>query len=127
MLKHVFVLIFILILTNTTAFSFSEYTVKSSTKIAFFDNKKSQDFNIQRKLFIKTFGEEYKNIKPKNIKPNFKNRDDVTNWLSYVFKAEHQYFISAKHPMHWITIEKEHKSLDLFYMSSGRTIKAYGI
>ena len=50
-----------------------------------------------------------KDIEPQNIKPHFKSRDDVTDWLSDVFKAEHQYFISAKHPMHWITIEKDHK------------------
>ncbi len=109
MIKHVFVLIINLTLTCTTAFAFNEYTEKSSAKIVFFDNKKSQDFNIQRKVFIKTFDEEYKNIEPQNIKPHFKNRDDVTNWLSDVFEIEHQYFTSAKHPMHWITIEKDHK------------------
>ncbi|MEM6338861.1 MAG: GNAT family N-acetyltransferase, partial [Pseudomonadota bacterium] len=111
MIKCIFVLIISLILTNTTALAFREYTEKSGAKISFSDGIKSQDFNIQRKLFIKTFDEEYKNIEPQNIKPYFKNRDDVTNWLSDVFEVEHQYFISAKHPMHWITMEKDHKMI----------------
>ena len=109
MIKHIFVLIISLILTNTTALAFREYTEKSGAKINFSDGIKSQDFNIQREVFIKTFDDEYKDIEPQNIKPHFKSRDDVTNWLSDVFEAEHQYFISAKHPMHWITIEKDHE------------------
>ena len=107
--KNFFILIITLTLTNSSVFAFGEYTEQSGSTINFSDDKKSQNFSIQRELFIRTFDEEYKDIEPPKIKPHFKSRGDITNWLSNVFDIEHKYFTSAKHPMNWITIEKNSK------------------
>ena len=68
----------------------------------------------------KSINEGYKNMKPQNIKPNFKNRDDVINCLSDVFKAEYQYFV---YPMQWITIEKDLKIIGFILYEQWKNTK----
>lgn len=106
MTKHFFTLIIILIIQNSSAFAFTEYNDKTGSKINFLNIPKSHDFSSQHLLFIKTFNDEYANIKPENIQPYFKTKNDVTEWLSNIFTIENKYFISATHPVNWIAVEK---------------------
>ncbi|MBI2707584.1 MAG: GNAT family N-acetyltransferase [Proteobacteria bacterium] len=85
---------------------FNDFVDSNGHKIAFV-LRKDQNFTRDKEIFVDSFDENYSALTPSDIKPHFKTRNNVKDWLSNVFNDEQKDFLQAKHPTHWINLTKD--------------------
>ncbi|EKE09740.1 MAG: hypothetical protein ACD_16C00117G0024 [uncultured bacterium] len=107
LLTYSFLALFLTLSFIPSAFSFGEYEDADGNCISFQYRSKKDPVEDAKTLFVTTFEENYASLEPRQLKPHFKTKTDVTKWLEDTFNEEWKNFQNAAaHNMWFIDVMK---------------------
>lgn len=110
LMKRCFLLVLFSLVTAFSTFGLEGYKDHEGNAITFgvLETEKGTG-DQERKVFLDSFFQNYQSLNPDQIKPHFKSKDDVSEWLKAVYKDEWEYLCTPANKAQLVDLFKNGK------------------